>query len=74
MDTVSLNGQGFTAHVKNGDKIRKAQLLIEFDMDFIRSKGLPLTTPVIVSNPDDYPAMKEKLGNVTHGDELIVLK
>ncbi len=74
MDTVSLNGQGFTAHVKNGDKIRKGQLLIEFDMDFIRSKGLPLTTPVIVSNPDDYPAMKEKLGNVTHGDELIVLK
>ncbi len=74
MDTVSLNGQGFTAHVKSGDKIRKGQLLIEFDMDFIRSKGLPLTTPVIVSNPDDYPAMKEQLGNVKHGDELIVLK
>lgn len=73
MDTVSLNGQGFKAHVQNGEKIRNGQLLLEFDMDFIRSKGLPLTTPVIVSNPENYSDMRENLGNVKHGDELIIL-
>ena len=73
MDTVRLNGQGFKAHVQNGEKIRNGQLLLEFDMDFIRSQGLPLTTPVIVTNPENYPDMRENLGNVKHGDELITL-
>ncbi|MBT9775899.1 hypothetical protein GPL15_05195 [Clostridium sp. MCC353] len=73
MDTVNLKGQGFTAHVKSGDRIKTGQLLLEFDMDWIRSKGLSLITPVIVSNPDHYQDMKEKYGNVTHGEEMIHL-
>lgn len=73
MDTVSLKGQGFTAHVKSGDRITTGQLLLEFDMEWIQSKGLSLITPVIVSNPDHYPDMKENYGNMTHGEEMIHL-
>ena len=74
MDTVGLNGQGFTAHVKTGDKVKAGQLLLEFDMDFIRSKGLPVTTPVVVTNSDDYPGLTVHTGNVNHGDTLIYLR
>ena len=74
MDTVGLNSQGFTAHVKTGDKVKAGQLLLEFDMDFIRSKGLPVTTPVVVTNSDDYPGLTVHTGNVNHGDALIYLR
>lgn len=50
IDTVGLNGVPFTAHVKNGEAIKKGQLLLEFDIDAIRAAGLSVITPVIVSN------------------------
>lgn len=44
MDTVTLNGEGFKAYIKNGDKVKAGQLLLTFDKAFIESKGLPVTT------------------------------
>ncbi len=73
MDTVGLNGKGFTARCKTGDKVKAGQLLLEFDMDFIRSQGLPVSTPVVVTNSDDYTDMAFQPRTVQHGDELIVL-
>ena len=73
MDTVSLNGEGFTAHAKTGDHIRVGQLLLEFDMELIRSKGLPLTTPVIITNSDTYGELTFETGGVRHGEALITL-
>lgn len=73
MDTVGLNGKGFTARCKTGDKVKAGQLLLEFDMDFIRSQGLPVSTPVVVTNSDDYTDMTFQPRTVQHGDELIVL-
>ena len=54
MDTIKLGGRGFEPQVKEGDRVKKGQLLLKFDMDYIKSQGLPLTTPVVVSNTDDY--------------------
>ena len=71
MDTVSLNGEGFTAHAQTGDKVKKGQLLLEFDMEFIRSKGFPLTTPVVVTNADDYNDIACIYGDVKEGTEII---
>ncbi|MEC0184819.1 PTS glucose transporter subunit IIA [Paenibacillus peoriae] len=48
VDTVSLKGEGFTAHVENGDRIEAGQLLLEFDIEHIVSAGLPVITSVIV--------------------------
>lgn len=53
VDTVSLDGQGFTKHVKDGDKVKTGDLLIEFDPDLIKSKGLSDQTMVIIMDSDD---------------------
>jgi len=50
MDTTRLEGEGFTAKANAGDRVRKGQVLLEFDMDYIRSEGYSLTTPVLISN------------------------
>ena len=57
MDTIKLNGKGFTPMVKEGDRVRKGQLLLKFDIAYIKSQGLPVTTPVVVSNTDDFSAV-----------------
>ncbi|WP_025119050.1 MULTISPECIES: PTS beta-glucoside transporter subunit IIABC [unclassified Serratia (in: enterobacteria)] len=54
IDTVKLNGLHFTAHIKEGDRIKQGDLLIEFDQEAIRAAGFDTTTPIIISNSDDY--------------------
>ena len=72
MDTVGLNGKGFEPQVREGDEVKQGQLLLKFDMDYIRSQGLPVTTPVIVTNTDDYAEIKaEASGEVKKGDKLL---
>lgn len=56
MDTVSLDGKGFEAHVEQGDKVVVGQQLISFDMDVIKEAGLVTETPVIITNQDDFQA------------------
>ncbi|MGM0124847.1 PTS system, beta-glucoside-specific IIA component [Enterococcus sp. AZ194] len=50
IDTVKLKGQNFTAHVKNGENVKKGDLLIEFDKEAISKAGYDITTAVIVTN------------------------
>lgn len=54
IDTVQLNGKYFTPHVTDGQKVKKGDLLLEFDGEAIKAAGYPLTTPVLVTNSDDY--------------------
>ncbi|MCR4943690.1 MAG: beta-glucoside-specific PTS transporter subunit IIABC [Clostridium sp.] len=54
MDTVQLEGKHFTAKVKQGDKIKKGQLLIEFDKEAIEKAGYSTITPVLITNSDQY--------------------
>lgn len=73
MDTVSLDGKGFEAHVEQGDKVVVGQQLISFDMDVIKKAGLVTETPVIITNQDDFQADVE--GNlprdINRGDDLM---
>ncbi len=72
INTVALNGEGFTAHVSEGDKVKRGQPLISFDKDFITSKGYPIITPVIISNADDYKEIKTTTSaEVRRLDELL---
>lgn len=50
LDTVKLEGEGFTPRVKTGDKVRKGQLLLTFDIEDIKEKGYDLITPVVITN------------------------
>lgn len=74
MDTVSLDGKGFVAHVEQGDKVVVGQQLISFDMDVIKKAGLVTETPVIITNQDDFQAGVE--GNlprdIKRGDVLMI--
>ncbi|WP_163655389.1 beta-glucoside-specific PTS transporter subunit IIABC [Listeria sp. PSOL-1] len=74
MDTVQLEGQYFTAHVKQGDKIEQGQLLSEFDIPAIQAAGYDITTPVVVTNTEKYLdilVVDEK--NIKEGNRLITL-
>jgi PTS system beta-glucosides-specific IIC component len=72
MDTTRLEGEGFTARAEQGQRVKRGQVLLEFDIDLIHSKGYSLATPVLVTNlreSDDIILWKEK--TVTKEDCLI---
>ena len=54
MDTVQLEGKCFSPKIAQGDKVKAGQLLLEFDINGIKEAGLPVTTPVIITNSDKY--------------------
>ncbi len=74
MDTVSLDGKGFVAHVEQGDKVVVGQQLISFDMDVIKKAGLVTETPVIITNQDDFQADVEGdlPRDIKRGDVLMI--
>ena len=74
MDTVSLDGIGFEAHVEQGDKVVVGQQLISFDMDVIKEAGLVAETPVIITNQDDFQADVEGdlPRDIKRGDVLMI--
>lgn len=74
LDTVQLNGEGFWAMVKQGDRVKKGQLLVTFDKEFIESKGFCLETPVLVTNSDDFlEVIETKQTEVSPGDCFITV-
>ena len=75
IDTVKLGGKHFTYLVSEGDKVKKGQPLIRFELEAIKAEGYPVTTPLIVCNTDDYAAVVAKAsGTVKQGDALLELK
>lgn len=67
LETVSLEGKPFTAHVKTGENIQKGQLLLEFDMKKILDGGCKTVTPVIVTNEDDLGSLRIENGQIIVG-------
>ena len=75
MDTVELKGKGYEPQVKVGDKVKKGQLLLKFDMAAISAAGYKLTTPVVVTNTDDFASVEPTAtGKVTQGQEVVLVK
>ncbi|MFC2728393.1 MAG: glucose PTS transporter subunit IIA, partial [Centipeda sp. (in: firmicutes)] len=74
VDTVKLEGKHFTAHVAQGDTVKRGQLLLEFDPEAIRAEGYETTTPVLVTNAADYGKITFALGDAeisSGGDEPV---
>lgn len=68
----SLKGEGFEPLVREGDRVKKGQLLLKFDMDVIKVHNLSVVTPVVVTNTDDLKAVKPiSSGSVTEKDVII---
>lgn len=74
LETVGLNGAPFKVHVKNGQKVRKGDVLMEADLAAIEAAGLPTITPVLICNTDDYTTFNTTIGKaVTNADVVIEL-
>ena len=74
IDTVNLEGKPFTAHVKQGDHVMKGDLLLEADLDIIRSANLSTDTPVLITNSADYKdVLEEHTGMAKTSDAILKL-
>ncbi|PKM65846.1 MAG: PTS beta-glucoside transporter subunit IIABC [Firmicutes bacterium HGW-Firmicutes-2] len=74
MDTVKLNGEHFTAKVKQGDRVKKGQVMIEFDIEAIKAAGYSVVTPVVITNMEDYTDIVIETGRtIDINEELLVL-
>lgn len=74
IDTVKLDGEGFTAHVAAGDKVKKGQLLLDFDIQTITKAGYSPITPMVVSNSDAFAEIVAvKQGKSSVGEPVLKL-
>ncbi|MEK3876386.1 beta-glucoside-specific PTS transporter subunit IIABC [Paenibacillus sp. FSL M7-0420] len=71
VNTVKLKGQHFTKKVKEGEKVVKGQLLLEFDLEAIRAAGFVTATPVIVTNSSQYLDVLKSTGTEVPSGEIL---
>lgn len=71
MDTVKLEGKGYTPMVKNGEAVKKGQLLMKFDIAAIQAAGYEVTTPVVVTNGDTFTVKSGSEGVIVPGAPLM---
>ncbi len=75
IDTVKLNGKYFDAHVKNGQEVKKGDLLVSFDIAAITKAGYKVTTPLVICNSDEYTELSNfHYGKVSVGTEVFCVK
>ncbi|MFC3039325.1 PTS system trehalose-specific EIIBC component [Virgibacillus xinjiangensis] len=73
LETVALDGEGFEAHVSQGDPVKAGDPLITFDLDFIKEKAASHITPVIITNGDALETFeKTKESNVSAGETVLM--
>lgn len=72
IDTVQLGGKYFRTHVSSEQKVRKGDLLVDFDIEQIRNAGYEMIIPLIICNSDDYSnIVPVNSGEIVHGREMI---
>ncbi len=71
LETVGLQGEGFTVHKQEGDKVKVGDLVAEADLDFIKGKGLNLVTPVLLCGGVDELQMEAAKGQVKAGQDAV---
>ncbi|MBP3684578.1 MAG: PTS transporter subunit EIIC [Oscillospiraceae bacterium] len=72
LDSVKLKGEGFTPHVKEGDKVTAGQLVAEIDLKLLESRGVPTITPVLVCEGAEDAPMNTITGNVQAGKNPVI--
>lgn len=74
MDTVKLEGKYFTPKIKQGDSVRKGQVLLTFDIEGIKKAGYSILSPIIITNGGDYnDVIPEGHGPVTNDSTIITI-
>lgn len=75
LDTVKLNGKHFTIHAREGQKVKKGDLLLEADIEQIKAEGYDIITPVVICNTDEFSKFEmAQSGDVSQGDVVLTLQ
>ncbi len=75
IDTVEMKGDGFKSHIKEGQAVKKGDLLLSVDLEKIKAAGHPATIMVAVTNSDDLASVEAAAsGRLSPGDQLMCLK
>lgn len=74
INTVELKGKYFQIHAKQGDHVKKGDLLLSFDINGIKNAGYDVTTPILVSNTSDYMDILAKKEGTAGSGLITVLK
>ncbi|MBB6283012.1 PTS sugar transporter subunit IIA [Geobacillus subterraneus] len=72
IDTVSMNGEGFTAYVKAGDRVKRGERLLSVDFSLVREKAKSAVTPIIITNGDALESLEKKAeASATKGETVL---
>lgn len=75
IDTVEMNGKGFHAMVKEGQHVKKGDLLLTMDLDMIHAAGHPATVIMAITNSEDFSAVESVASDYVHpGDGVLCIK
>lgn len=74
IDTIVLNGEGFTTYVEEGDMVKKGDLLVTFDNFVVAEKAKSLITPVIITNMEKVSKIRVEYGNKGYGERVVQVK
>lgn len=72
LNTVELQGKGFTCQVKMGDQVHKGDLLLTFDIDTLKNAGYDLTTPVLIANTAQYARIETVKGDTVMPGNILL--
>lgn len=72
INTVQMEGKGFTAHVKQGDHVTKGQLLLDVDLDLIKKEGFSTETPIILTNTKDLKQINKTEKTIISSNEVLL--
>ena len=72
LDTVKLNGEGFTAHVAEGDRVSTGERLLEFDLAIVTRQACSLLTQIVITNGERVAAMTPHTGTVVAGRDVVL--
>ena len=73
LETVKLEGKHYYPQVKSGDKVKKGQLLMKFDLDELKKEGFDMVTPIVITNSGEFTLDTVPGGAVKVGDRVMTL-
>lgn len=73
IDTVELNGEGFTRLIEEGTKVKAGDPVLKIDKDFIVNKGYSLATPVLITNTDMVKDIQFNVGIQAVGGQTVIM-